>query len=106
MASPAWRARRQAWRASWVKAHAAEPVCQVCGRPWSLAEGDLHHRSYQRLGHETDADLIPLCRTPCHERLHRILESNPAWLRVGRAYATDVIVARLRTQTHPGEPHD
>ena len=98
MASPAWHARRVAWRRAWIATHHAEPVCLICGQRWTLQDGDLHHRSYQRLGRETDQDLIPLCRTPCHQRLHQILESNPAWLRTGRAHATDVIVARLRAQ--------
>lgn len=106
MASPAWQRRRQAWREAWIARHGQEPACHICGRPWSLHGGDLHHRSYQRLGHETDTDLIPLCRTPCHQQLHRILESHPAWLNsAGRAHATDMIVARLRARTRQGEPH-
>jgi hypothetical protein len=60
-----------------------------------LSHSDLHHRSYERLGAEADCDLIPLDRA-CHDRLHAILESSPAWRRLGRAQATDVIVARLR----------
>lgn len=101
MADPAWQARRRRWRTTWLAAHdGAEPVCAVCDRPWTLRHGHLHHRSYTRLGAEADRDLIPLCPHPCHQALHRILESNPAWLRTGRAHATDSIVARLRTEAH------
>jgi len=95
MASDAWLARRQSWRQAWVARYGAEPCCAACGGPWSLRHGDLHHRSYERLGAERFSDLIPLDRV-CHDRLHAILESTPAWRRLGRAHATDVIVARLR----------
>ncbi len=95
MGSPAWRTRRRQWLDDWMAAHGVEPACAVCGEPWSLRSGDLHHRSYDRLGSETGRDLIPLDRA-CHTRLHWVMDANPAWLRVGRPQATDVIVARLR----------
>ncbi|MGO9657403.1 MAG: hypothetical protein ACLP7F_03435 [Acidimicrobiales bacterium] len=41
-------------------------------------------------------DVVPTCR-PCHRRLHRILESSPVWLWLGREQAGDVIMARLRS---------
>lgn len=102
MASSGWLARRQAWREAWIAMHGAEPRCAACGGPWSLRHGDLHHRSYDRLGAERFRDLIPLDRI-CHDRLHAILESTPAWRRLGRAHATDVIVARLRCASARGE---
>jgi 5-methylcytosine-specific restriction endonuclease McrA len=105
MASRDWLARREAWREQWIASHGVDPVCQICGQPWTLSGSDLHHRTYARLGHEDESDLIPLCRRPCHERLHQILESNPAWLKTGRAHATDTIVARLRTKAHAGASH-
>lgn len=106
MASTGWQARRRQWLHDWVAAHGSEPACAVCGGPWSLRRGDLHHRSYDRLGHETNSDLIPLDRA-CHTRLHQILDSNPQWRRVGRTQATDVIVARLRraNQQNPANPN-
>jgi hypothetical protein len=67
-----------------------------------LHSGDLHHRNYDRLGHERFDDLIPLCRA-CHEQLHRTLESTPAWRRMGRAQASDVIIARLRVTANKEE---
>ena len=95
MTSFAWLARRERWAAEWTAHHDAEPRCVVCGGPWSLARDDLHHRSYARLGHEAHGDLAPLCR-PCHRKVHRVLESDRSWRRLGRAQATDLIVAALR----------
>jgi len=107
MSSADWLARRRAWHDQWTRRCGNEPTCQICGKPWSLRDGALHHRSYQRLGHEADRDLVPLCREPCHLLLHEILESNPAWLKAGRPYATDTIIARLRARSKQGEgAHD
>jgi predicted HNH restriction endonuclease len=97
MGSACWRARRAAWRTRWVAEHGREPVCAACGCPWALHCGDLHHRSYDRLGRELDADLTPLCRG-CHDQVHVILESSAAWRRMNRAQATDLIIAHLRNR--------
>lgn len=55
--SSAWRARR-------LRAlDRADRRCQVCGeRKWL----QVHHVSYERLGHEADADLTVLCWW-CHQ---------------------------------------
>ena len=103
MSSPDWLARRRAWHEQWIRRCGSEPTCQICGTQWSLRDGALHHRSYQRLGREADSDLVPLCREPCHLLLHQILESNPGWLRAGRPYATDTIIALLRSRRRQGE---
>jgi len=95
MASGEWLARREAWHQAWITRYGAEPCCVACGGLWSLRHDDLHHRSYDRLGAERFSDLVPLDRV-CHDRLHAILESTPAWRRLGREHATDVIVGRLR----------
>lgn len=44
----------------------AEHRCQVCNSPGPL---EIHHRTYERLGHERDADLVVLC-TNCHKLFH------------------------------------
>lgn len=44
----------------------AENHCQVCHAAAGL---EVHHNTYQRLGHERDADLVVLCRD-CHELFH------------------------------------
>jgi hypothetical protein len=103
MSSPDWLARRRAWHEQWIHRCGSEPTCQICDRPWSLRDGGLHHRTYQRLGQEADSDLVPLCREPCHMLLHQILESTPAWLKAGRPCATDTIIARLRARRKQGE---
>jgi hypothetical protein len=94
MGSPAWFARRERWLAEWKSTH-GDPVCLVCGQPWALRSGDLHHRTYTRLGAEAASDLTPLCRT-CHTELHRLLEGAPGWRRMPREQATDALVAVLR----------
>ena len=101
MAGTAWLEHRRAWAERQLEVHGAEPACQVCGAPWSARHGDLHHRSYARLGHEADTDLVPLCRS-CHGQLHRVLEPSTGWLRLGREVATDQVVARLRAKRRDG----
>jgi HNH endonuclease len=41
--------------------------CENCGEPWSL---QVHHLTYDRLGHERDSDLLVLCRA-CHMNEHK-----------------------------------
>lgn len=40
--------------------------CQICNSPDLL---NVHHRTYERRGHEHDGDLIVLCRK-CHQLFH------------------------------------
>jgi len=94
MDSAAWHRRREAWRDHWVATRGCEPTCTVCGGRWMIQSGDLHHRTYDRLGNERYCDVVPLCR-PCHLRLHQVMESAPAWRRLGCGQATDAIVALL-----------
>jgi 5-methylcytosine-specific restriction endonuclease McrA len=54
--SPAWRAMRN-WRLAEDKF-----TCRGCGRKHEL---QVHHLSYERLGHEDIDDLITLC-VRCH----------------------------------------
>jgi hypothetical protein len=62
MGSSSWLDCRRHWRDAFVAIHGIEPACAVCGEPWTLRHGDLHHRNYDRLGHERFDDLVPLCR--------------------------------------------
>ena len=101
MDSPAWFARREAWYRAFVATDAAQPLCTACGVAWMLDHGDLHHRTYGRLGNERDEDLMPMCRD-CHDELHRILERNPAWRRMGRPQATDLIVTGMARRLSDG----
>jgi hypothetical protein len=99
MASEEWLARRERWLAEYRAASGgANPTCAICGTPWDLRSGDLHHRSYRRLGAEHWTDLIAVCRAD-HRRLRVIMEQHPAWRRLPREQATDLIAARLRAIT-------
>ena len=40
--------------------------CRICRAKKTL---DVHHRTYERLGHEDQADLVVLCRI-CHRLFH------------------------------------
>jgi phage terminase large subunit GpA-like protein len=42
-------------------------VCQGCGSEKNL---DVHHKTYKRFKHESDEDLILICRQ-CHEQIHK-----------------------------------
>src|SRR3990167_7015219 len=56
--SEAWQKRAQEARCR------VSYLCQVCNTNGEVL--DVHHRTYERLGHEADGDLTVLCRT-CHE---------------------------------------
>jgi hypothetical protein len=99
MGSAEWLHRRERWLDEYRAAHGGEsPTCAICGAEWSLNGGDLHHRSYARLGHEDWRDLMALCR-PDHHTLHALMEANPAWRRLSRGQASDLIAAWLRART-------
>lgn len=93
--SPEWREHRAAWMDEWLIRYGMDPVCLVCGQPWTLRTGDLHHRTYDRLTDERFNDLVPLCRVH-HTALHDIWDASSAWRRMGRATATMGIIAVLR----------
>jgi len=68
---------------------------RVFGPGWRLRDGDLHHRTYDRLGNEHHRDLLPLCREH-HRAPHELWEARPAWRRLGREIATVGTIAALR----------
>jgi len=70
--SEAWRKRRA--RALKLAGHR----CQVCGRNWSL---QVHHNTYERLGHEADSDLLVTCAS-CHWGITWMLRVRRWWRRV------------------------
>lgn len=98
MASPEWSEVRRTWYRVWLDRYGAAPCCVVCGGAWQLAGGDLHHRSYRNLGREGFEDLLPLDRA-CHDRVPAVWDTNPAWRRIDRALANDLIIGSLRS-TH------
>ena len=106
LVSDAWRDRRKAWYAAWLTRCGTPPACLVCDEEWSLSSGHLHHLTYERLGHEYDKDLVPLCASH-HRRLHRLLEESAGWRRLGRRQASVGIVGLLRQDylaTRPAGP--
>jgi 5-methylcytosine-specific restriction endonuclease McrA len=46
--------------------------CALCNGSVGL---NVHHRTYQRIGNESQEDLIVLCRN-CHERHHAIFDEG------------------------------
>jgi hypothetical protein len=58
--SPHWQATRKA------ALERAGQRCQLCNRAGRL---DVHHRTYERVGHEKPGDLTVLCRK-CHDIFH------------------------------------
>jgi hypothetical protein len=98
--SPEWFARRRRWDAEYRERTGQPPVCIVCGKLWFLANGDLHHLTYERRGNEAFDDLMALCRKH-HSALHATLESDPRWLRtMGRSMASWTIASRLQAEVH------
>lgn len=64
--SPEWRERaNEAKRRS-------EWQCALCCSTKSL---EVHHRTYDRVGHERQSDLIVLCWR-CHRKHHGTFEAN------------------------------
>lgn len=57
----------------------ADHRCQVCNSSWETL--DVHHRTYERVGHELPEDLLVLCRT-CHDLFERNgrLKPPPSYL--------------------------
>lgn len=60
LASREWEIRRT------IAFRKARKRCQVCNAKEGI---NIHHRTYENLGHELDHDLFALCR-PCHGLFH------------------------------------
>ena len=58
-------------------------TCERCHR--KIAVYQVHHKTYERIGHEHDGDLQLLC-VKCHERVH-ILKSKKMAKRIEREKA-------------------
>jgi 5-methylcytosine-specific restriction endonuclease McrA len=95
MGSSSWRARRAWWQKEWLRRYGSPPLCVVCGRPWHLADADLHHLSYAHLGQEDFSELWPTHRG-CHEALHRMIEASRSVRGRSRAEASLAALALLR----------
>lgn len=91
MASLEWQYRR------WRSLHLGRNRCGRCGDSGTDIRLEIHHLSYDRLGNEDEADLIPLCRT-CHENTHDDVDEMQAkgldicgfpWMAMQRTFSGD-----------------
>lgn len=100
--SPKWFHRREAWAREEAAQRGSDVIVCAggCGAEWTVRRGDLHHRSYDRLGEEAHEDLWPMCR-PCHTRLHDIIDSTRSWRRLPRELANDRALAVVHAE-HTG----
>jgi 5-methylcytosine-specific restriction endonuclease McrA len=67
--SPEWHERAEAAK------QRAGFHCQLCNADDQTTVLNVHHRTYERLGHEPEEDIIVLCRA-CHE----LSRATSAWL--------------------------
>ena len=84
IASPGWRRLKE--RLIEVRGH----VCEECGSEHRAL--DVHHLSYDRLGHERMSDLQLLCRD-CHEEADLLRAARTAFERGLATYARKKYVA-------------
>lgn len=62
--------RSPEWRAIRMEALGRDGfACAVCGATTDRARIEVHHRTYERFGHEDVDDLLTLCQ-PCHAKVH------------------------------------
>lgn len=82
--SPAWKRKRAAYfRATRLDR------CQGCGDKEKL---HVHHKTYERLGHENLTDLVVVCET-CHALIHQRHRTS-ANLTLWRA--TDIVLNSIK----------
>lgn len=86
MHSAAWYAKR---KRALLR---AQYRCQKCRSPKRL---DVHHLTYERLGHEWDTDLVVLCRK-CHDQVHG-KTTRRVWLRIDARDVALVVIGLALT---------
>jgi hypothetical protein len=70
--SPVWKYRARCVRERWGFR------CALCN---ATEPTEVHHRTYDRLGHEGEYDCLPLC-AECHTRHHATMERvRREWLK-------------------------
>lgn len=73
--SPEWKRRRQ------KAIDAANYTCQRCGQGQEEHNPlEVHHRSYENFGNETEKDLIVVCKN-CHQWIEsmKVIMDNRTW---------------------------
>jgi hypothetical protein len=86
MQSPEWKAKRQ------LALERDGHRCRICNATDRL---DVHHRTYERFGHEDLSDLTALCRD-CHDRHHDAESARSSKVRTG-AHVAAAIIESART---------
>jgi hypothetical protein len=87
LTSPRWEATKRRYYAQ-----TGRHACAACG---STDQVQLHHKTYERLGHELLGDLTPLCE-PCHAGVHEIhRQKQPA---MTLAQVTDLVCSPNKNQ--------
>ena len=95
LASPHWQALKRRWR----RANPNTAHCACC----QDTRYELHHVTYDRLGHEDLGDLMPLCKA-CHTRLHGKLKWSRQGERERRAQRKRLL--KTTRERHPVPPLD
>lgn len=72
-----------AFRNAYFQSH--DKTCWHCHSNYKTC---LHHITYDRIGAETDNDVIPLCRH-CHIRVHDLIKERKAWLNEAHLYLSN-----------------
>lgn len=105
--SPEWYRRRDEWAETESARIEPAPLRCLggCGELWSVRRGDLHHCTYDRLGHESHEDLWQLCRT-CHTELHRLLDSTKSWRKLDAMVANRLALATIQSCSSVAEMQD
>ena len=108
MRSAAWFRRRKQWFIDEEERCGRQVECPGCGRPLWPSSSDMHHATYERMGHEDHEDLLAMCRD-CHELLHRHLDVSPRlrrWIKQNPLVRTRQFAYRLhgRHLTPDGTP--
>ena len=94
MGSPEWAARRRRWYGDERRSNEGLVHCGVCQRVCGH-DSQLHHLTYDRLGHEEHEDLIALCKR-CHYRVERYF-AEMGWRTLGaRAAMMRALIRRLQ----------
>jgi 5-methylcytosine-specific restriction endonuclease McrA len=70
--------RSREWQAKRLAAlHRTMNRCEKCGLQKHKESLEVHHKTYERLGHELDSDLMVLC-TLCHPKEDEVRRAETA----------------------------
>jgi 5-methylcytosine-specific restriction endonuclease McrA len=84
-----WARRKNQWFGEWAdrqlgpnphprEMQAGGVCCERCKRGCGHSGHELHHLTYDRLGHERYEDLVPLC-PDCHQMIEAWISGTDDW---------------------------